>query len=60
MTQRTARLFRLADLAGRSLARLPGLLAFGCAVAGTFLLANLGAALLVAAGMLLLLDRRMP
>lgn len=53
-------LLRLAELAGRSLARLPGLLAFACAVTGSYLLWDLGPALLVAAGMLLLVDHRMP
>lgn len=45
---------------GRALVRLPGLVAFVCAVVGTYLLAGLGWALLAAAAMLLLVDRRMP
>ena len=49
-----------AEWTGRALLRLPGLLAFACAVAGAWLLAGLGVALLVAAVLLLLIDRRMP
>lgn len=50
----------LADAAGRTLVRLPGLAAFACAVAGAAMLAGTGWALIVAAVMLLLVDRRMP
>jgi hypothetical protein len=39
---------------------LPGLLAAACAVAGAWLLWSLGVALLVAAGLLLLVDARTP
>jgi hypothetical protein len=39
---------------------LPGLAAAGCAVAGAWLLWSLGVALLVAAGLLLLVDARTP
>jgi hypothetical protein len=39
---------------------LPGLAAAGCAVAGSWLLWSLGVALLVAAGLLLLVDARTP
>jgi hypothetical protein len=39
---------------------LPGLGAAGCAVAGSWLLWSLGVALLVAAGLLLLVDARTP
>lgn len=49
-----------AEFSGRALVRLPGLAAVGCAVAGSYLLWGLGVALLVAAGFLLLIDRRMP
>ena len=45
---------------GRALVRLPGLAAFVCAVSGVYLLAGLGWALIAAAVMLLLVDRRMP
>jgi hypothetical protein len=38
----------------------PGLAAAGCAVAGAWLLWSLGVALLVAAGLLLLVDARTP
>lgn len=38
----------------------PGLAAAGCAVAGSWLLWSLGVALLVAAGLLLLVDARTP
>ena len=50
----------LAEFAGRAVASLPGFAAVGCAVAGSFLLWGVGVALLVAAGFLLLIDRRMP
>lgn len=50
----------LADLAGRALKRLPGVAAMGCAFAGAWLVTELGVALLVLAGLLLLVDRRMP
>lgn len=50
----------VADWLGRALLRVPGLLAFVSAVAGAWLLAGLGVALLVAALLLLLIDRRMP
>lgn len=49
-----------AAAAGRAFVRLPGLAAVACAVAGTYLLAGSGWALIVAAGFLLLVDRRMP
>jgi hypothetical protein len=39
---------------------LPGVAAAGCAVAGAWLLWSLGVALLVAAGLLLLVDARTP
>lgn len=39
---------------------LPGLAAAGCALAGAWLLWSLGVALLVAAGLLLLVDARTP
>lgn len=55
-----SRLLVLADLAGRSLTRLPGLLALTCAIAGAYVLAGLGVALIVAAVMLLAIDLRMP
>jgi hypothetical protein len=54
------RLEQLAEMAGRALVRLPGVAAFCCAVAGAYELAGVGVALLVAAGMFLLVDRRMP
>lgn len=60
MKRLSAALGRGAELAGRALVRLPGLLALACAVAGAYVLAGLGVALLVAAGMLLLVDHRMP
>lgn len=50
----------LAGVAGRAWARLPGLLALGCAFAGAWLVAGLGVGLLVAAGLLLLIDAGMP
>lgn len=49
-----------AHLLGRSLARLPGIAALVCAVAGVYLLAGVGWALIAAAVLLLLVDRRMP
>lgn len=54
------RLERAAEVAGRALVRAPGLLAFACAVAGAWLLADVGVALVVAAVLLLLIDRQMP
>jgi hypothetical protein len=39
---------------------LPGVLAAGCAFAGSWLVWSLGVALLVAAGLLLLVDARTP
>lgn len=60
MKRLRARLGDVAELAGRTLIRLPGLLSLGCAVAGTYLLVGLGWALVVAAAYLFLVDRRMP
>jgi hypothetical protein len=60
VTRIRAALGYTAELAGRAVVRLPGFAALGCAVAGTWLLAGLGWSLIVAAGFLLLVDRRMP
>lgn len=47
-----------ADTAGRALLRLPGFLAILTGVAGVYLLAGLGWALVALSGFLLLIDRR--
>ncbi len=58
--RRRARLERLRARVAGPARMLPGLLAAACAVAGSWLLWSLGVALLVAAGLLLLVDARTP